>query len=171
MNEQARETLTVKRLRELLTYDPITGIFRWRVKVARNTIIGSIAGTLTSAGYLQIRLLGRQPFYGHRLAWLYVFGTWPTDEIDHIDGNPANNAWENLRAAMRQENCRNTARPSHNTSGIKGVSWDKQKQAWRAYIVVARKQTFLGYFAEKQNAADAYERAANKTFGQFARVA
>jgi hypothetical protein len=167
----AREQLTAKRLRELLSYEPKTGIFRWLVKASRNTIIGSIAGTVNSLGYVQIRLLGKQSFYGHRLAWLHMTGEWPPFEIDHEDTNTGNNRWSNLRLAERLENCRNTRRPRHNTSGAKGVSWCKRRKAWRAYIMTDRKQKSLGYFAVKSDAAAAYIRVANETFGKFARAA
>lgn len=167
---EKERNVTAAMLRAALHYDPLTGIFRWLQKAARNTVIGSIAGTFNTLGYLQIRWLGRS-FYGHRLAWLYMTGEWPPFEVDHEDTNPSNNKWFNLRPAKRLQNCRNTRRPRHNTSGVKGVSWCKRRKAWRAYIVVGRKQKSLGYFGAKSKAAAAYARAATDTFGEFPRVA
>lgn len=157
-------------LRETLSYDPETGIFRWLTRASKNTIVGSVAGTVLSNGYRMIRLLGKQPFLAHRLAYLYMTGEWPPEEIDHVDGDPSNNRWVNLRVADRTENCRNTCTPSHNTSGNKGVCWDKRRQKWRAYIVVAGKQRSLGSFTHKHDAAAAYAHAANEIFGEFART-
>lgn len=158
-------------LRETLSYDPETGIFRWLVRASKNTIIGSIAGCIVGNGYYQIRMLGKQSFYAHRLAHLYMTGEWPPEEIDHMDGNPLNNRWSNLRIADRVENGRNACRPSHNTSGIKGVCWDRRRKKWRAYIVVKKKHIGLGAFTFKHDAAAAYAHAATKLFGEFARIA
>lgn len=72
--------LTQCRLRELLSYDPDRGIFVWRVKAARNTIIGSEAGRISSGGYREIGVGGRL-YFAHRLAWLYVHGEWPSKVI------------------------------------------------------------------------------------------
>lgn len=86
--------LTVERLRELLDYDPETGVFRWK-EPRRKCRVGEVAGSLRKDGYVKIQVDGR--FYqAHRLAWLCVYGVWPS-AIDHIDGNRANNAIANLR--------------------------------------------------------------------------
>ena len=86
-------------------------------------------------------------FYAsHRLAWLYVYGCFPKDEIDHIDGNPMNNAIENLRDVTSQENKKNMCKPVTNTSGSIGVGWRKCRGKWRATISVNNKALHLGYF-------------------------
>lgn len=170
-NRAKQVPLTASLLRELLSYDPETGVLRWRVKIARSTVIGSVAGTTIAGGYCLIRMLGKQAFYAHRLAYLYMVGEWPPEQIDHIDRDPSNNRWNNLRISNQTQNMGNARKPDHNTSGIKGVSFDKRRQKWRAYIVVARKQRALGYFEHKHDAATAYARAATETFGEFARTA
>lgn len=158
-------------LRKMLSYDSETGVFRWLVRANKNTVIGSVAGCVIGNGYYQIRMLGKQNFYGHRLAYLYMMGEWPPEQIDHRDGDPTNNRWNNLRVSDQTQNMGNTCTPSHNTSGHKGVSWCKKRKKWRAYVVFKKKQTSLGYFTHKHDAAAAYAIGAKRTFGEFARVA
>src|SRR5581483_472326 len=119
-------------VRRLLDYDPRTGIFRW--KVARHGHAfkgyehghvfapgtGPIAGLVKKRGHVEIKLFGRR-FMAHRLAWLWMTGLWPKDEIDHRDLNPGNNAWENLREATGQQNRWNRYVQSGSSSGLKGV--------------------------------------------------
>jgi hypothetical protein len=95
-------TLTVERLRELLTYDPETGELRWRV-TRRRAAKGSLAGTLNRNGYRNIEVEQRC-YKAHRLAWLYVTGEWPKETIDHINCKRDDNRWANLRQATTAEN-------------------------------------------------------------------
>jgi hypothetical protein len=95
-----------------------------------------------------------------------VLTGWPI--VDHIDGNGLNNQRANLRAATKSQNSRNVAVRSDNTSGFKGVSWDKVARKWRAYISVDRKRKFLGYYTDPAEAALAYDRAALAASGEFA---
>ncbi len=153
-------------LRELLAYDPETGVFTWRVR-ASNMPKGSVAGGLNGHGYILIWVRGRK--YGaHRLGWLYTFGEWPPHEIDHINGARDDNRLANLRLATRAQNEANTRRSSRNTSGVKGVSWHKRTSTWRAHIVVNGKQKHLGHFTSINAAAAAYQTAAATHFGEFA---
>ena len=116
--------LTAEELRELLRYDPNTGIFRWKVKQRRVSYgVGDVAGSLdSSSGYHRIRIDGRD-YRASRLAWLYVYGRWPTDEIDHKNTIRDDDRLANLREATRGQNNYNTKRFSTNTSGLKGVCW------------------------------------------------
>ncbi len=91
-------TVTQARLKELLEYDPDTGIFRWRNAPNRRIRAGAIAGNLDTYGNRQIRVDGKS-YLAHRLAVLYVTGSWPTTDIGHRDLNNDNNAWGNLRQA------------------------------------------------------------------------
>jgi hypothetical protein len=153
--------LTANRLREVLDYDPQTGIF---------TRAGKRAGSSNGCGYLRIRVDG-QRYLAHRLAWLHVHGVWPSDQIDHVNTDRADNRIANLRDASRSQNHANTPLSRANTSGFKGVYWAPHTARWRAAIKVNGKKRHLGYFYSANDAALAYEAAANKMFGEFARAA
>lgn len=95
----------------------------------------------------------------------------PPDElcVDHVNGNGLDNRRSNLRLATNQQNQANSQKKTPATSRFKGVSWSKTKQKWRAYICPARKYIHLGYFTSEEEAARAYDTAASKIFGDFAR--
>lgn len=159
--------ITYQRLREVLRYDPETGIFTWLVITSNRVLIGDVAGTLND-DYLVVQIDGRK-YRAHRLAWFYMTGEWPSDQIDHWDLNRANNRWENLRKATNSKNSANTRRPMTNTSGFKGVWLDKPTNKWRAKIQVRGEQRYLGYFDTPESAHHAYVVAATQYFGEFAR--
>lgn len=133
---------------------------------------GGIAGGPNRLGYWRIGIGGLRIF-AHRLAWVYMTGAWPPKEIDHIDGNPENNAFANLRLATRSENRMNTRSKKNRAIRLKGVTFkaDKQRKPWRATIVIGGKQQFLGYFATPEDAHAAYATKAVEVFGDFARAA
>jgi hypothetical protein len=108
--------------------------------------------------------------YAHRLAWLWMIGEWPAEEIDHIDGNPLNNRWKNLRLATRGENQFNRGADYTNTSGYKGVTYHKQCRKWVARIGHKRKSYHLGLFETAKTAHAAYCEAAIRLHGEFARL-
>ena len=149
--------LTAARLRELLSYDPETGVFR-RKTSAGGVAIGSIAGNDDWNGYRRIRVHPHSHM-AHRLAWLYVHGEWPKHEIDHINGVRDDNRIANLREATPAENQQNRARSRNNKSGFTGVSWHRQSNKWRAKIKVNRKVIWLGGFPDPESAAAAYAAA------------
>ena len=160
----AKADLTAARLREILSYDPETGIFRWRIDVGRWGRIK--AGTITDSrnvyGHVQINI-DAVPKYAHRLAWLYVYGKWPDADIDHIDGNKANNAIANLRDVPRAINNQNLTkqRGSHKKEPL-GVNFDKKRGRWRASICADGKRRFLGRFKTVEEAQSAYLSAKRK---------
>lgn len=163
------DRLTQERLRALLHYDPETGVFT-RVKSVRGFRAGIEAGALHQAsGYVYIGV-DRHSYRAHRLAWLYMTGEWPADDLDHINRNRADNRWINLREATRSQNNANARRRCDNTSGVKGVSLDRRHNTWRAYIVVDGRQRHLGRFKTVDAAKEAYARAALATFGEYARI-
>lgn len=102
-------------------------------------------------GYLTGRLLGRY-FQAHRVVWAFHTGRWPIDQIDHIDGNRANNRIENLREVDNSANQKNGSIPSTNKSGIVGVHFSPTHHRWRAYISIDRKKVHLGTFPDKESA-------------------
>lgn len=170
MQTEGETMLTQERLRELLHYDPATGIFRWRVRPAKRVRAGDIAGHLNPNGYITIRVDGRL-YYAQQLAFLYVTGEWPAGDVDHRDGVRANNRWENLRPATRSENLRNMRLRSDNRSGLKGAHYRPSRGKWQSSIRVGNRTIRLGSFDSAEAAHAAYCEAAKKYFGEFARAA
>lgn len=114
--------------------------------------------------------VGYDKYFAHRLAWFYVRGEWPPAEIDHINCDPSDNRISNLRPATRTENSANTRRPRHNSSGVKGVAWDKTRRKWMAFCSFGGKFTNLGRFSTREQAAAAYFARASSVNGAFARA-
>jgi hypothetical protein len=162
--------LTHERLKEVLSYDRDTGLFHWRVATAHRITVGDIAGAIGHYGYRIIGIDGKS-YRANRLAWFYMTGSWPIAEIDHEDTDRSNDAFRNLREATESQNAANGKLRSTNTSGLKGVSWDKEKRKWVAGIKIDYKRKMLGRFDKKEDAHKAYLIAAEKLFGQFARAA
>jgi hypothetical protein len=162
--------LTAERVRELLDYDADTGIFRYRRNRGNGIRKGEVAGTnWRGNGYTVICV--DQHFCGaHQLAWLHVTGTWPPQEVDHINTDRADNRFCNLRLASRSENLGNRARQANNTSGFKGVSFSKAARRWVASLQKEGTYYYLGLHDTPEAAHDAYCRAAKDVFGEFARV-
>lgn len=149
--------LTAARLRELLHYDPETGVFTRRVRTSTRIKAGDVAGWANGKGYLLISVDGRD-HYAHRLAWLYTHGAWPTNEIDHRNTVRNDNRIANLRDVSGAVNSQNQRRaPAHNKScGLLGVTWNKQIRKWHAQIQVDGKKRSIGYFATAELAHSAY---------------
>lgn len=167
--------ITQEQLRERLSYDPDTGVFTWlrRPENSRDdkrwntSFAGTIAGRTNGKGYRQIGI-GDRRYHAHRLAWLYVHGIWPSDHVDHIDGNKLNNAIANLREATHTQNQYNCGRRRDNASGHKGVCWHRQRCKWQAQIRVNRRHIHLGLYDCPDAAAAAYAAAAKRLHGEFA---
>lgn len=159
--------LTVSRVNEVLHYDPDTGHFTWRLKTCRKTVVGKRAGALAGGSRRYIGIDGNK-YHEHRLAFLIVTGSWPEGDVDHIDGDPSNNRWSNLRPASRTMNLGNQKRRKDNRSGHKGVMWDSQKRQWYASIRRDNKKYHLGYFQDPAQAHKAYMDKAVTLFGEFA---
>jgi hypothetical protein len=142
-------------LHEVLNYDPITGIFRWRAKRCNGKIkVGAVAGYVHHDGYVRIRINGRE-YLAHRLAWLYMTGHWPSAEIDHKNRDRSDNRWANLRQADDYVNNRNQSLRKDNTSSHVGVHWANRDKVWIAYIGVNGRQHYLGCFKTIEEAAAA----------------
>lgn len=164
------ETLTHDRLRELLSFDPDTGIFRWLKTRGSRAAIGSLAGSLDHYGYRQIGIDGRD-YKAHRLAWFYMTGNWPELEVDHRFGHTDDNRWSELRQATPCQNKQNMRRHRDNRTGLKGVHFHKGTSRWCAQIMHEGKKIYLGLFDRPEDAHAAYCKAASDLHGNFARVA
>jgi hypothetical protein len=162
---------TQEDLKRLFHYDPETGNFIRKVTKAGNAKAGMIAGAKSVRGGIIIRMFGNKDFRAHRLAWLYMTGEFPPDglEIDHINCNPEDNRWCNLRLATKSQNKHNTRVRKNNTHGFKGVSFVNGR--WMASIRLNWKRHYLGCFATPEQAAAAYAKAAHELHGEFARTA
>lgn len=166
----AAPALTQAQLKELLHYDPGTGAFT-RLKTSHPRAaryVGQKCGTIHSSGYVYITLLGK-PRRAHRLAWLYMMGDEAPADIDHRNGNRADNRWANLRAATRSQNNANRA-PTPGASGTQGVIYDSRySEPWKAQISINNKTIVIGRLPSREAAAAAYRAAAAARSGQFAR--
>jgi hypothetical protein len=159
------EALTSERLRELLFYNPETGVFTWRVDRQRSRA-GTTAGSVMNTGYVRI-VIDQQKFFAHRLAFLYMEGSFPEVQVDHIDHDRKNNQWTNLRKATRTENLRNRTIQANNTSGIKGVSRRSKSTKWTAQIVAKGRTINLGTFETIEEATKVYRKAGRELHGDF----
>ena len=160
--------ITQEQLKEMIHYDPDTGIFTWvKPLPSCNIRPGTVAGSLRHTGYVRLEINGRT-YTAHRLAWLYVTGEWPSNIIDHIDNCRNNNRFANLRLADPHKNSCNRRTNSNNTSGYKGVSWSAKCQKWQAGIKVNGKKQHLGMFDTKQDAHAALVAVRVRLHGEFA---
>lgn len=154
--------LTFSRLINTLHYDPDLGKFR-----RRDT--GKITGTPMETEYEIISIDGRR-YLAHRLAFFYVNGRWPKEEIDHINGIRGDNRIYNLREASRKENARNRKRRHDSACKYKGTCFNKKIRKYHASIMIGGKQRHLGVFVDEVDAAKAYDAAAKKAYGEFCKI-
>jgi len=156
--------LTQERLKELLHYDKDTGVFTRKIKLANGIQVGDIAGCVDGVnGYIVIIIDGKN-YRAHRLAWLYVNGGFPKEQIDHISHDRTDNKIANLRSVTNQENQMNKSMLKNNTSGFTGVYWHKPTNKWQSQIMINGKYKHLGYFTNKNDAIKA-RKEANIEFG------
>ncbi len=139
--------LTHDELKERMYYDSETGLFN-RLKNNYGK-----TGHLHKSGYIKISFK-RKMYYVHRLAWLYHYGVWPKNQIDHINGIKSDNRVCNLREATNTQNQYNTKKPKNNTSGYKGISWMKREKRWRVRINLDKKEICGGYFSDIEKAKE-----------------
>ncbi len=149
---------TIEILNELFNYDPGTGILTRAMTMASNAKAGAAVGAVDRYGYLKARVMHKE-FKVHRLIWKMIHGVDPVGEIDHIDGNPANNRADNLRLASRGENAHNTRLFRNNSSGHKGVSWDRNSGRWDAQLASGGRVVFRRTFIELSDAIEAIRAA------------
>jgi hypothetical protein len=182
--------ITAEYVRSILDYNPQTGVFVWRprapddfkdkggkytkersCKIFNKRFAGKQAGVSLNKRidpYSKININNRQ-YLAHVIAWFYVTGDFPKVDIDHKDNNPLNNSFQNLRLSSRTENNANAKKRLDNTTGFKGVCFNKNAKKFSSKIQFERKQINLGYFNSAEEAYKAYCEAAKKLFGEFAR--
>jgi len=158
--------LTQEQLKQLLHYDPETGVFTWRVDRTGTAKAGMEAGSVHVRGNVRISV-NKRYYRANRLAWLYMTGEWPTVEVDHKDTDQTNNRWANLRLATRGQNACNRKAQKNNTSGFKGVSLYKPTGRWLAQIRIKGQHRHLGYHATPEEAHAAYCKASKELHGEF----
>ena len=178
--------ITAEALREIMDYEPDTGLFRWRDTFAAGACSARrpgdralmprpgqvITGTKNGSGYVVISLYGRS-YYFHRLAWLHVHGAFPAKglSIDHINGKAADNRLCNLRVGTHAQNLANVRLiRTNNTSGYRGVSWHPQNREWRASIWCDGKSYHSKTYKNILDAVKWRDAKAKELHGEFARL-
>lgn len=159
--------LTAEQARELLSYDPETGELSWVPGAAGSLNRRGIAGGPHPGGYWMVKVGGRN-YSAHRLAWLIQTGEWPLHQVDHINRSRADNRWCNLRAASRNENCRNSSISANNTSGAQNVNWHKTMRKWAVSLCINSKKKWIGAFDDFEFAELVAHEARRRYFGEFA---
>lgn len=161
-------------LRECLAYDKASGELTWlsrprehfatepASRIWNTKFAGSKALTATHGSGYRHGTINNRRYLAHRVIWSIVYGEWPTEDIDHINGNRADNRIENLRAVSRAENLRNMKLYNNNTTGVMGVYWHKNTGKWRSLIKVNGKSIHLGLFESIEDAAAARAEAEKK---------
>lgn len=147
---------SIDRIKEVLDYNPETGVFTWK-KHRKSNLVGSVAGCTSGKGYVRI-CVDFVSLKAHRIAWLFVYGEWPSGDVDHINGNKSDNRICNLRCVTRSENMQNLKRANKNnkSSGLLGVTWSKSRSCFVAGIWLNGRRKHLGVFDDPQVAHQAY---------------
>lgn len=171
-----QDLLTPEELRKILEYNPATGKLFWRERSVEFFNDGKQSAQHNCAawngrfankeaftadhneGYRQGRIFSRV-YLAHRVIWAMVYGEWPEEQIDHINGVRDDNRIENLRAVTNQENGKNKKLSKNNTSGVIGVYWYKPTRKWRAEIKINNRRVHLGLFTKKDDAIAARKAA------------
>ena len=177
-----REVPSPEQLRKLLSYNPNTGGLFWRERPS-SCFPNERAAKSWNTRYANKEAFTARNNYGYavgnvnyvsclasRVAWAITHGHWPSNDIDHINGDRSDNRLRNLREATRSENLCNKGQQRNNTSGQKGVWWNKSANRWEASIGKGGRVRYLGRFSSLSEAKSAYVDAATKIHGEFART-
>lgn len=149
-----RDSLTLERLKQVVRYEPDTGLFYWVSRPSNRIHVGDRAGLAAPVGYWSIAIDGAR-YLAHRLAWLYVTGHWPKDEVDHLNGDGTDNRWSNLREAHRVLNAQNMRRAKRdNSTGYLGVR--EMRSRFQANIKAGGRIQNLGTYDTPEQAHAAY---------------
>jgi hypothetical protein len=169
--KRQRPELPPGELAQLIAYDPVTGIFTWKVERRGRPYghmpIGTVAGSIYADGYRIITIYGER-YKASRLAFALMKGRWPTVEIDHENRVNDDDRWDNLREATLQQNSANRSAHKNNKLGIKGVCFEADRNRYKATIEVDGRSINLGRFKTAAEARAAYLTAAQRYFGEFA---
>lgn len=160
-------SITQGRLREVLEYDSLTGLFIWIKRTGSRSTPGRIAGNADTSGHIQI-MIDKKLFFAHRLAFLYMNGALPPDDrcVDHINGNPKDNRWDNLRIVTQFINQQNRHKPRKGAkSNLIGANWREDRKCWRSEIRINGQRINLGRFETAELAHEAYMKARSQFSG------
>ena len=160
--------MNIDALKSLLRYEPETGLIYWVAK-GKGMIKKKAAGTKLHSGYLGV-CIGHKRWQAHRIAWALHHGAWPKDQIDHINGIKTDNRICNLREATNSQNGKNLGLSKANTSGVKGVSFERYTQKWKATIRVDGKSISIGRFNSIEDACNARKLAEQHYFKEWNRT-
>lgn len=171
--QAANDALELAGFDKLFQYNPDTGLLARRVTVSHNAKSGGVVGYKSSRRggmphCMQVRINGKL-YKVHRVIWLLQTGKWPDGHIDHVDGDPFNNKWTNLRLATNSQNLQNRKAQRNSSTGISGVAPFGEK--FRAFVTVDGKHKHLGLFSSLEDAANARKLAAKEHYGIYARPA
>lgn len=162
--------LSVERLKELLHYDPLTGLFTRLITVSHNAKTGMVCSAMDSNGYIVIKIDGKR-YYGHRLAVLYMKGEWPKHLVDHKPpGVKSDNRWENIREATYSQNAQNRGPDRDNKLGAKGITRSPCGH-YRVHIRYEGETLQMGTFKTLRGAKVAHAFITEELHGEFARWA
>jgi len=151
-------TISQTEAQRLFRYNPYSGVVTRRIDVGTKVKAGDVAGYFRPDGYCVVAIEGRK-YLVHRIIWLYVYGSFPKHDIDHIDGVPSNNRIRNLRSVTHRENLRNRKMPRNNKTGTVGVTWNNDCEKWQVRINTGVKQIHIGLFNIKEDAIAARKAA------------
>jgi len=159
-------------VKDIFEYDESIGpsCLKWKAKIAKQVMIGSMAGSIDDKGYWKVGFL-KQSKFAHHVIWFLHNGYWPKKNIDHIDGNPANNAIKNLREASHLQNNQNRRLDKRSTSNAKNVCWCERDKKWRVIISFNCKRLSFGSYKDLELAKLVSIEAREKYHGKFARHA
>lgn len=152
----AADDLAQARLHFLLDYDPVTGALNWKNPTSERVAEGRCAGVLAGNGRRYVDLDNKR-YLAHRVIWFYVHGKWPSANLAALNGNYDDLSLANYEERTARETARGGGARTTNTSGIRGVSWDKTKGKWLAYITHNYKSQYIGRFDTKEEAGAARE--------------
>lgn len=158
--------ITQKQLKEVLDYNPDTGIFIWKVKTSHRIEIGDIAGTRSRRGYLTIGINGKR-YLAHRLAFLFMTGYFPKAMVDHRNTNVIDNSWDNIREADRAQNNYNSSFKEVGKTGMKGVYLTRHGN-FQVKMKIKSEMKYFGTFKDLELADLVATEARNKYHGEFA---
>jgi len=160
-----RNSLSQGYLQEVMDYNPVSGIMTWKVNMSPCARVGDEVGCVDKTGYIRTKLNGYM-YSVHRLVWLFVTGSWPENQIDHINGIRDANWWGNLRDVTNGQNKMNSKVGRNNSMGLKGVA--KSRDRFKSSITHDGAKYSLGTYTTPEEAHNAYCNKADELFGQFA---